>query len=160
MSTLQLLAKSLLALLMYVCMYVCVYVCMYECMYVWMYVCSVHLDMLTLKSIGSTKLDRFRVKKIPHCLQLASVHCFWCRLLSDKEEEDAPAVSKFRAAVKEMEKVTMENIRLCGISRWRCYQTFLRRQSRVTRLGEILLFGLLFKGLGNFLGENIVCCRY
>jgi hypothetical protein len=29
--------------------------------------------------------------------------------------------------------------------------------TRVTRLGEILPFGLLFKGLGDFLGENIVC---
>ncbi len=30
----------------------------------------------------------------------------------------------------------------------------------LTRLGEILPFGLLFKGLGDFLGENIVCFRY
>jgi hypothetical protein len=32
--------------------------------------------------------------------------------------------------------------------------------TRVTRLGEILPFGLLFKGLGDFLGENIACFRY
>ncbi len=31
---------------------------------------------------------------------------------------------------------------------------------RVTRLGEILPFGLLFKGLGEFLGQNMVCCMH
>ncbi len=31
---------------------------------------------------------------------------------------------------------------------------------RVTRLGEISQFGLLFKGPGNFWRGNMVCCRY
>jgi hypothetical protein len=31
---------------------------------------------------------------------------------------------------------------------------------RVTRLGKILPFGILFKGPGKFLGENMVCCDF
>ncbi len=38
--------------------------------------------------------------------------------------------------------------------------SFFDVRGRVTRLGEILPFGLLFKGLGYFLSENIICCRY
>ena len=48
--------------------------------------------------------------------QLASVHCFWCRFLSSPDD-GSDAVATFRNAVNQMEKVTMENIRLCGISR-------------------------------------------